>query len=137
MQFLGGCLDALPLISVVAAAPKSQQDYLTDDTIGQILKKRLPKKADQSAFLFAPTVVTEDHSLDVTYDLEGPDNCKVFPGDAQWPAQSLWANLKLATDGGLMQPVPMSHVCYANGTGSVDEDACQSLAENWNSARFM
>jgi hypothetical protein len=31
----------------------------------------------------------------------------------------------------------MSQVCYTNGTDGVDEAACEALAKNWNTAKFM
>lgn len=142
----------LPLLSVcavqgVTAAPFDfEQDHLTEQNIQDVLNERLPRQsriqgsdvADYiSNFLFASVDVTSDNYTEVSYDLKGPDNCKVFPGDAKWPSKWLWTGLELATLGDLIQPVPMSSVCYANGTGEVDEAACEELAENWMTARFM
>jgi len=123
-----------------------EAEHLTTENISRVLNERLPKQSRVrgstiidyvSAFLFSSIDVTSDHQSEVNYDLEGPNNCKIFPGDVNWPSPWLWTGLDLVTLGGLDQPVPMSHICYANGTGEVDEAACTSLAENWNTARFM
>lgn len=84
-----------------------------------------------STFAFDAKVVAKNTNLDVSYDLKGPGNCKVFPGDKLWPANALWTALKLVTLGGVKHHDPMAHVCYANGTGSVDQAACQALTSSW------
>ena len=133
----------------IAAAAHFQYEaeHLTFENINTTLNERLPKQSRirgsdvvdyVSNFLFSSVDVTSDHQSEVTYDFRGPDNCKVFPGDVNCPSKWLWTGLDLVTLGGaLNQPIPMSHVCYANGTGEVDEAACTSLAEEWNTARFM
>jgi hypothetical protein len=132
----------------IAAAAHFQYEaeHLTTENINGTLNERLPKQSRihgsdiidyVSTFLFSSIDVTSDHQSEVIYDLEGPDNCKVFPGDVNWPSRWLWTGLDLVTLDGLNQPAPMSHICYANGTGEVDEAACTNLAEHWNTARFM
>ena len=83
-------------------------------------------------FSFSPIDVTQDHNTPVDYTLPGPDNCKPFPGDAAWPSVREWQALNLVTGGALIKPVPQAHVCYSNGTGSVDEVACKTVSENWH-----
>jgi hypothetical protein len=123
-----------------------EQDHLTADNINDVLSERLPKQSRiqgsdiidyVSQFLFSPIKVTGNHNTSVDYDLLGPDNCKVFPGDPEWPSRWSWSGLELASLGGLIKPAPMSQVCYTNRTGSVDVAACATLAENWNTAKFM
>jgi hypothetical protein len=132
----------------IAAAAHFQYEaeHLTTENINGTLNERLPKQSRihgsdvidyVSTFLFSSVDVTSDHRSGVNYDLDGPDNCRIFPGDVNWPSRWLWTGLDLVTLGGLNQPAPMSHICYANGTGGVDEAACTSLADNWNTARFM
>ena len=123
-----------------------EQDHLTLENINDVLNERLPKQSRVhgtdvveylSQFLFSRIDVTSDHDTVINYDLPGPDNCKIFPGDPTWPSRRSWAGLELATLGGLIKSVPMSQVCYTNGTGGVDEPACATLADNWNTAKFM
>jgi len=124
-----------------------EKEHLTAENIEEVLNDRLPKQSRilggaevaefLSTFLFSSVDVTSDHNTKVDYDLQGSEGCKVFPGDVSWPSKWLWSGLKLATLGGLIKPVPVSSVCYANGTGEIDEAACESLAENWNTAKFM
>lgn len=143
----------LSLVSVcavnVAATARFpyEQEHLTAENIEDVLNERLPKQSRiqgssdivdyLSTFLFSAVDVTSDHDTEVNYDLQGPNGCKVFPGDASWPSKWLWNGLWLVTLGGLSKPVPLSSVCYANGTGEADEAACESLTENWNTAKFM
>jgi hypothetical protein len=139
----------LSLHTVCAAAItrfSHEQDHLTAESINDVLNERLPKQWRTQAtdaidylsqFLFSPIDVTDNHNASVDYDLPGPDNCKVFPGDSSWPSTRSWDGLELITLGGLIKSAPMSQVCYTNGTGRVDEAACKALAQNWNTARFM
>lgn len=139
----------LSLRTVYAAALTRfpyEQDHLTAENIDHVLNERLSKQSRVhgtgsidylSQFLFSPIDVTDDHNTSVTYDLPGSDNCKVFPGNSSWPSTLSWTGLELVTLGGLIKSSPMSQVCYTNGTDSVDEAACEALAENWNTARFM
>jgi hypothetical protein len=123
-----------------------EQDHLTAKNINDILNERLPKHSRVqgtdvidyfSQFLFSPIDVTNDHNTTVSYDLPGPDQCKIFPGDSRWPSKWSWIGLELATLGDLIKSAPMSQVCYTNGTDGVDEAACEALAKNWNTAKFM
>jgi len=123
-----------------------EQDHLTAESINDVLNERLPKQSRiqgtdvidyLSQFLFSPLVVTNDHNTSVNYDLAEPDNCKVFPGDSNWPSTWSWTGLELVTLGGLIKSTPLSQVCYTNGTDGADEAACEALAQNWNTARFM
>ncbi|GAB1728323.1 hypothetical protein NU195Hw_g2717t1 [Hortaea werneckii] len=85
-----------------------------------------------SLFSFSPIDVTQDHNSPVDYTLTGPDNCKPFPGDAEWPSFWEWQALDLVTGGALIKPVPQAQVCYDNSTGSVDETACETVSESWH-----
>lgn len=123
-----------------------EQEHLAVENINDVLIERLPKQSRiqgtnftdyLSQFLFSPIDVTGDHKTDVSYDLPGPHNCKIFPGDSSWPSTWSWAGLNLAALGGLIKPAPMAHVCYTNGTDGEDEAACASLEQKWNTARFM
>ncbi|KAI7673542.1 FAD/FMN-containing isoamyl alcohol oxidase MreA [Hortaea werneckii] len=132
--------------SAVAESFGYEQAHLTSENITQVLNERLPKQSRVrgseaqdylSTFLISTTDVTKDHDLQPNYTLAGPNNCKVFPGDEKWPSKWLWNGLKLATLGGLIEPVPLSNVCYTNGTGEIDQDACDELTSSWNNARFI
>ncbi|KYG41232.1 hypothetical protein M433DRAFT_8115 [Acidomyces richmondensis BFW] len=86
---------------------------------------------------FSAVDVTKEQGV-VNYTLAGPDNCKLFPGDAAYPSQLEWAALNLTTGGALLQPVPQAHICYANGTGNVpDPSGCSSMTEEWTNPFFQ
>lgn len=81
--------------------------------------------------------VTQEQGV-VNYTLAGPDNCKLFPGDAAYPSVLEWAALNLTTGGALLQPVPQAHICYANGTGSVpDPSECSYMTDEWTNPFFQ
>ncbi|EME81240.1 uncharacterized protein MYCFIDRAFT_189443 [Pseudocercospora fijiensis CIRAD86] len=61
--------------------------------------------------------------------------CKLFPGDRNWPSPSQWHLLDAVTDGGLLQARPVSGVCY-NGTGASNSTACRTVTDNWNDLRW-
>jgi hypothetical protein len=39
--------------------------------------------------------------------------CKVFPGDPDWPSDSVWNNLNETLGGALEKTVPLAATCYA------------------------
>ncbi|KAI1175271.1 hypothetical protein F4777DRAFT_335651 [Nemania sp. FL0916] len=52
-------------------------------------------------------------------------DCKVFPGDAKWPADSEWARLNASMDGVLLKPKPAAAVCYPGP--DYNQAQCQSI----------
>ncbi|OQN98711.1 hypothetical protein B0A48_15377 [Cryoendolithus antarcticus] len=84
-----------------------------------------------SIFEFADVDVSASKTTPPTYNLQGPGNCKVFPGDVKWPSPASWAALKLVTGGALLKPLPQASVCYANTGGSVSAAKCQAMAKSW------
>lgn len=123
-----------------------ETDHLTGDNIDEVLGQRLPKQsrflgsndcADYLAtFNFSTIDVTSARRPFSNSSIDSRD-CKVFPGDADWPSESLWTGLELLAENDLVRAIPMAQVCYANGTGSVNESACASLTDGWNIARIM
>jgi hypothetical protein len=131
---------------IMAAQLAHEKDYLTTENISDVLHERLFKRSrtrcfdvveNISPFLFSSTNVTSNHNAEVNYNFQGPGNCKVFPGDSDWPSPWLWASFELVTLGALIEPVPISQTCYANETSGVNEAACAMLASNCNKPRFM
>lgn len=121
-------------------------DFLDDANTDAFLNEALSSSSAQSrsnlldylsTFTFDKTVVAQNTAKDVSYDLKGPDNCKVFPGDKAWPSDALWSGLKQVTLGAVESHKPMARVCYANDTGSVDEAACQALTSGWTDVRTI
>ena len=146
----------LSALSAVLASPTPQAGSgtasfpgasLDDTNIDQYLNDALTQSNQRwsasglrdylATFAFDKTVVTKNIKTEVSHDLKGPNNCKPFPGDKSWPSGSLWKGLELATLGGVDSHIPMAHVCYANGTGSVDEAACQQLTSTWTETRTI
>jgi hypothetical protein len=75
-------------------------------------------------------------SVQLTTRLSGIDgqDCKVFPGDAHWPAEEAWARLNASIDGVLLRPKPAASVCYPGSDH--DQSQCQFLVSGASSTRF-
>ncbi|KAK4161375.1 hypothetical protein QBC43DRAFT_243812 [Cladorrhinum sp. PSN259] len=57
--------------------------------------------------------------------------CKVFPGDRDWPSRLTWGVFNLLTGGALIETVPIGAVCYRN-SGVYDAQKCQNVLANWS-----
>lgn len=103
-----------------------EETALSDFTIEQALSS---VSADaRSLFEFASHNVASD-SLPKTDNTFAGRQCKVFPGDEDWPVEASWAALNDVTNGALMKPVPQAHVCYNNATGN--QEACEAMTKAW------
>lgn len=62
---------------------------------------------------------------------QAADNCKVFPGDRNWPSDETWEKLNKTLGGVLIKPVPLAAACYhENGT---HDAACDAIKQRlWN-----
>ena len=103
---------ATPSIKQDASGKVPYFDYEKLTVSPTLLDGLLETKLGQAAlgkylnvFKFADHVVTNSTSAPVTYNLTGPGNCKVFPGDAAWPSTEKWSALK-ALSGCLLYTSP-------------------------------
>ena len=60
--------------------------------------------------------------------------CKSFPGDEDWPTETIWAQFNASIDGGLLKPVPPAAVCY--GGPHYDATKCNTLVRSASSTHF-
>lgn len=58
--------------------------------------------------------------------------CKVFPGDPDWPEESVWDTFSQVIDGKLLHPLPEASVCYEGP--AFDSDACDMKSANWSNS---
>lgn len=105
-----------------------EQSFLTDATIGQALAS-VPADA-RSLFQFASHNIAKDAVPETSSTFNGRQ-CKVFPGDEDWPEEASWSALNEITNGALMKPVPQAHVCYNSSASSSDQSACDALTKSW------
>ncbi|KAK0620677.1 hypothetical protein B0T14DRAFT_236015 [Immersiella caudata] len=56
--------------------------------------------------------------------------CKVFPGDLDWPSKAIWSIFNLLTGNALIETVPIGAVCYQN-SGFYSASACTDLLAGW------
>lgn len=58
--------------------------------------------------------------------------CKVFPGDPDWPEQEIWDTVNFLMDGQLLHPRPEASVCYEGS--SFNSTACDLKTANWTNS---
>jgi hypothetical protein len=105
-----------------------EQSSLTDTNIEQALAS---VSADaRSLFKFASHNIASDPILETDSTFSGRE-CKVFPGDEDWPAEVSWSALKNVTNGALMKPLPQAHICYNNSLSGIDQSACDAMTKSW------
>ncbi|KAK3689093.1 hypothetical protein B0T22DRAFT_460905 [Podospora appendiculata] len=56
--------------------------------------------------------------------------CKLLPGDANWPSDTAWSVLNLLTGNALIKTVPLAASCYAGP--NYDAAKCAYVTSNWN-----
>lgn len=57
------------------------------------------------------------------------DDCKVVPGDSEWPSDEDWVTFNETLGGVLLKPKPLGSVCYAGDGYSATK--CENLKKNW------
>lgn len=62
-------------------------------------------------------------------------SCLSIPGDPDWPADSLWAQLNQTVSGRLIATVPLASICHTSPYGDFDETACAELKTEWDLAQ--
>jgi hypothetical protein len=122
---------ALDVFTIQQSADGSVPHFAYED-------KTLDTSNLSSVFAHGAIDVTGSATATPNYTLAGTDNCKVFPGDLQWPSDDDWEALDSATDGPLLKPLPQAHICYSNGTGiPVDNATCQAMTQSWSDPFFQ
>ncbi|KAF4632911.1 hypothetical protein G7Y89_g5206 [Cudoniella acicularis] len=57
--------------------------------------------------------------------------CKVFPGDANWPSNATWEVLNLLTGNALIKTVPLAAPCYSSWP-EYNVTACAAITASWS-----
>lgn len=63
-------------------------------------------------------------------------NCKLMPGDAEWPSDSQWQDFNNSLGGALIQGVPTAAVCYPDWP-QYDEARCAEVTELWTDPEWQ
>jgi hypothetical protein len=58
--------------------------------------------------------------------------CKVFPGDASWPAEAAWKALNETLNGALIKTIPQAAPCYDGPAYS--KASCDALTRSWTNS---
>ncbi|KAK5655061.1 hypothetical protein OQA88_5960 [Cercophora sp. LCS_1] len=59
--------------------------------------------------------------------------CKTYPGDANWPSDTIWRLFDVLLGGTLIKTVPEASPCYPEW-GQYSAEKCQSLTASWNNS---
>jgi hypothetical protein len=62
-------------------------------------------------------------------------DCKIIPGDEDWPADTEWAKFNKTLGGALLKPLPLASVCYEGP--QYDAARCQQLQRTWTSMNLQ
>lgn len=76
-------------------------------------------------------VGSNNGSVNATLPVSG--NCRVFPGDQDWPKASEWQALNSSSGGSLLVARPEASICY-EGSGNYNSSACSQLTANWTNS---
>jgi hypothetical protein len=71
-----------------------------------------------------------DNGTDVDPNRRMSGECKVFPGDTDWPSSTTWAVFDKLLDGALIKTTPIAAPCYQN-LGVYDAAKCAALRSNF------
>lgn len=109
----------------------SEEKHLSADDVRSVEELLQGHNSTGDLFRFADLETDKPTSESSEITLQGPNNCKVFPGDAAWPSSQDWNALNAITNNALLKPAPQAHVCYGSNA-SANSSACQALTERWN-----
>ena len=63
-------------------------------------------------------------------------SCKTFPGDPQWPNDTIWDIFNLLLGGSLIPTKPAAASCYDSKWGKKDAAKCAHVASNFTNPLF-
>ncbi|PGH17444.1 hypothetical protein AJ80_04814 [Polytolypa hystricis UAMH7299] len=111
--------------AALLASPASASICLFDSEKIQLTADKLEglSPANAGLFKFGPLAATERKTS---------SQCKVFPGDKDWPSEDAWASLNKVADNQLLKPRPKAAVCY-NGP-EYNPAACEQMTANWTNS---
>lgn len=105
----------------------SQVGYFSYETI-QLTTQVI---ADLKAQNVGNPAILDFADAEATYVANGSEpNCKVFPGDPEWPSDSEWQGFDRLLGGALIKGVPSAAVCYSDWP-QYDPEKCTEVTNAW------
>jgi len=120
VAFIGG-ITAEPVVS--RRAPSGQywfayeKTQLTDEAVAALSPE------EQKLFGFDDNAVNS-----ALFRRSG--ECKTYPGDDAWPAESTWDRFDALIDGALIPTIPLAAPCYSNW-GLYDSAKCAAITKKF------
>ncbi|KAL5084593.1 hypothetical protein Trisim1_011595 [Trichoderma cf. simile WF8] len=65
-----------------------------------------------------------------------PANCRVLPGDSDWPATSQWNALNKTINGRLIAAVPQASACHDAPFNNYNATFCAQIQAGWNETKL-
>ncbi|OAL49332.1 FAD-binding domain-containing protein [Pyrenochaeta sp. DS3sAY3a] len=107
--------------AAAASAPYPLFPYETKQLTDGIIAKLPPDQ--QKLFGFDDTAVNSNF-------MTRSGECKVFPGDVDWPSETTWDTFNAAIEGALIPTVPIGAPCFKSW-GVHDEAKCAEIESQW------
>ncbi|KAF7514914.1 hypothetical protein G7054_g14899 [Neopestalotiopsis clavispora] len=93
------------------------------------------KQRETSLFGYEESYLSEQDAYNLFSGHDAPalnsGECRIFPGDEDWPAQSEWAAFNDELGGALIQTIPLAAPCYQDW-GIYDEQTCDAVTTNFS-----
>lgn len=87
----------------------------------------------QSALLMGLAAVGSASYIPAT---PAPANCRVLPGDSDWPATSQWNALNKTINGRLIAAVPQASACHDAPFNNYNATFCAQIQAGWNETKL-
>ncbi|KAJ5692322.1 hypothetical protein N7462_001745 [Penicillium macrosclerotiorum] len=134
----GALLSALYLASPGEAAVAAQQVSSVSGAGAPLFKSetvQLTEQALSSSGLSQNQSALFTFGNGTTLSTRSRSECKVFPGDALWPAKWVWSLFDELLGGALIKTVPLAAPCYSSWP-EYDSDKCDTITDDWTNSNL-
>ncbi|KAF5872124.1 putative fad binding domain protein [Botrytis fragariae] len=120
---------------LVAATNARRQDNGTSSTAlfdFETIQLKTSDLAQLNASMQALFTFGNASSVDASSIASSRSACKVFPGDAEWPADDVWDIFNDLLGGALIKTIPIASSCYNDWNYNADK--CAFVTDNWTNS---
>ncbi|OKL61707.1 hypothetical protein UA08_02339 [Talaromyces atroroseus] len=117
---------ATPIASRGSYAPPlflCETIQLTDETLSRAALS-IQNKTISDLFSFGPSFKNLSDAQKL------PHSCKLLPGDALWPSDTVWKTFNDLLEGSLIQPEPLAAACYPEWS-DYNVETCATITAQW------
>lgn len=121
-----------PAVTIVPASNTAAGtplfDFETKQLTGDVIARLTPDDVKLINF--------DDEAVNSTIEAKSAGFCKVFPGDADWPAQEIWERFNSLLDGSLIRTIPLAAPCYSTW-GTYNKTKCLEIQSNFTNPWYQ